>query len=68
MRTATSVKDYIHTNEAKLKMLKRFHNKSDHPMYGKTHKEETLKLISKPGESNPMFALWSNNNIVKKQK
>ncbi len=24
-------------------------------MYGKTHKEETLKLISKPGELNSMF-------------
>lgn len=24
-------------------------------MFGKTHKEETLKLISKPGELNPMF-------------
>jgi group I intron endonuclease len=24
-------------------------------MFGKTHKEETLQLISKPGELNPMF-------------
>ena len=55
MRTATSIEGYKHTDEAKLKMLKRFENKSNHPMYGKSHKEETLKLISKPGELNPMF-------------
>ena len=55
IRTATSLEGYKHTDEAKLKMLKRFENKSNHPMYGKTHKEETLKFISKPGELNPMF-------------
>ena len=32
MRTATSIEDYKHTDEAKLKMLKRFENKSNHPM------------------------------------
>ncbi len=36
MRTATSLEGYKHTDEAKLKMLKRYHNKSNHPMYGKT--------------------------------
>ena len=55
MKTATSLEGYKHTNEAKLKMLKRFKNKSNHPMYGRKHKEETLKLIGKPGELNPMF-------------
>jgi len=55
MRTATSIEGYEHTDEAKLKMLKRFDNISNHPMYGKSHEEETLKLISKPGELNPMF-------------
>lgn len=39
MRTATSLEGYKHTDEAKLKMLKRFDNKSNHPMYGKTHNE-----------------------------
>lgn len=63
MRTATSIEHYKHTDEAKLKMLKRFENKSNHPMHGKSHKEETLKLINKPGELNPMFG----KNIVKKQ-
>ena len=29
--------------------------KNNHPMFGKTHTEETLALISKPGELNPMF-------------
>ena len=55
MRTATSIEHYKHTDEAKLKMLKRFENKSNHPMHGKSHMEETLKLISKPGEFNHMF-------------
>ena len=58
MRTATSLEGYKHTDEAKLKMLKRFENKSNHPLYAKTHMEETLKLISKPGELNPMFAFF----------
>ena len=31
-------------------MLMRFYNISNYPLYGKTHKEETLKLISKPAE------------------
>lgn len=55
MRTATSIEGYKHTDEAKLKMLKRFDNKSNHLIHGKSHKEETLKLINKPGELNPMF-------------
>lgn len=33
MKTATSIEGYKHTNQAKLKMLKRFENKSNHPMY-----------------------------------
>ena len=55
MRTATSLTGYKHTDEAKLKMLKRLEDKSNHPMYGKKHTNETLKLISKPGELNPML-------------
>lgn len=64
MRTTTSIEHYKHTDEAKLKMLKRFDNKSNHPIHGKSHKEETLKLINKPGELNPMFL----PNIVNKQR
>ena len=45
-----SVQGYKHTDESKLKMLKRFQDKSNHPMYGRTHNEETLKLISNPSE------------------
>lgn len=37
MKTATSLLGYKHTDEAKLKMLKRFEDKSNHPMYGKSH-------------------------------
>ena len=55
MRTATSLAGYKHTEEAKLKMLNWYKNKHNHPMYGKTHKEETLQLISKPGKLNPMY-------------
>lgn len=55
MKTDTSLEGYEHTNEAKLKMLKRLEDKSSHPMYGKAHKKETLKLISKSGELNPMY-------------
>lgn len=46
---------YKHTDEAKLKMVERFKDINNHPMYGKTHSEEILKLISKPGELNPMY-------------
>ena len=46
---------YKHTEEAISKMIKHYENKDNHPMYGKTHTEESLSLISKPGELNPMF-------------
>lgn len=48
MKTATSLLGYKHTDEAKLKMLKRFEDKSNHPMYGKSHTIDARKLISKP--------------------
>lgn len=53
---ATSLTGYIHTDEAKLKMLTRFKDKRNHPMFGKTHTAEARKLISKPGKLNPMFS------------
>ena len=55
MKTATSLSGYKHTEEAKLKMSKWYENKENHLMFGKTHREETLGLISKPGELNPMY-------------
>lgn len=55
MKTATSLTGYKHSHEARLKMVKRLEDKTNHPMFGKTHDENTLKLISKPGELNPMF-------------
>lgn len=39
----------------RIKIIKRFEDKNNHPMYGKTHTKEALALISKPGELNPMF-------------
>ncbi len=52
---ATSSLGYKHTEEARLKMVDYYKDKNNHPMFGKTHTEETLGLISKPGELNPMF-------------
>lgn len=48
MKTATSLTGYKHTEEAKLKMKDWYKDKNNHPMFGKTHREETLPLISKP--------------------
>ena len=48
MRTATSLSGYKHTEEGKLKMKNWYEDKHNHPMFGKTHKKETLHLISKP--------------------
>ena len=53
--TATSSLGYKHTEEARSKMVDYYKDKSNHPMFGKTHTEEALALISKPGELNPMF-------------
>ena len=53
--TATSSLGYKHTEEARLKMVNHYKDKNNHPMFGKTHSEEALALISKPGELNPMF-------------
>ena len=36
-------------------MVNHYKDKNNHPMFGKTHSEEALALISKPGELNPMF-------------
>lgn len=36
-------------------MVDYYKDKNNHPMFGKTHTEEALGLISKPGELNPMF-------------
>jgi len=41
---------YRHTPGALLKMIKRFKNKINHPMYGKTDTEEAKNLIRKLGE------------------
>jgi group I intron endonuclease len=41
LRTATSLAGYKHTDKAKLKMLKWYETKSNHPMYGKTHSAST---------------------------
>lgn len=45
---------YKHTEEAINKMKLRLSNKANHPMYGKKHSQNALRLISKPGKLNPM--------------
>lgn len=55
MINATSLEGYKHTDEAKKKMVKRFEDKTNHPLWGKHHNEKSKSLISKPGELNPMF-------------
>lgn len=47
---ATSMLGYKHTEEEKW-----LEDKDNHPMFGKTHTEEALELISKPGKLNPMY-------------
>lgn len=52
---ANSMLGYKHTEEAILKMVKRFKDKKSHPMFGVKHTKNALSYISKPGELNPMF-------------
>ena len=66
MRTATNLTSYEHTDEAKLKILNRFEDKSNHPMFGKEHIDSVLKLISKAGKLNPMFG--KQHSEITKQK
>lgn len=56
---------YKHTEEAIEKMIKRFENKENHPMYGKTHTKEALTLISKPGVLNPMYGKTHKESTIK---
>lgn len=46
---------YKHTAEAIEKMKLRLADKTNHPMYGKTHSPDILQAIAKPGILNPMF-------------
>nr|UPX01258.1 GIY-YIG endonuclease [Fusarium aethiopicum] len=54
-REASSMLGYKHTDEAIQKMIERYKDKTNHPMFGKSHSQKVLELISKPGELNPMF-------------
>ena len=38
---------YKHTDESKQKMVERFKDITNHPMYGKKHSDETKKAIFK---------------------
>lgn len=55
MRDTTSLEGYKHTEAAKMKMVERFADKSNHPFWKKHHTEESKLLISKPGVLNPMY-------------
>lgn len=47
-------------------MVKRLQDNYNHPMLGKNHNRNTLKLISKPGKLNPMFGKKHNETTKKK--
>jgi group I intron endonuclease len=64
--SATSLSGYKHSNEAKSKMIKRYENKNNHPMFGKTQTKEALALISKPGKLNTMFGRKHSESIKNK--
>jgi group I intron endonuclease len=66
MSRATSLTGYKHTDETKLKVLKRYETKSNHPMYGKKHRTDSLALISKLGEWNPMFGKLHSSTTKEK--
>lgn len=55
--SGTSMWGYKHTPEAIAKMVDRFTDKSNHPMFGKHHGPDTLARISKPGPLNPMYGV-----------
>lgn len=54
---ATSMTGYKHTPEAIFKMVTRFEDPTNHPMFNKNHSEHSRMLISKAttGSNNPMF-------------
>jgi group I intron endonuclease len=54
-KEASSLLGYKHTDSAIQKMIDRFKDKTNHPMFGKKHSENVLKLISKSGVLNPMY-------------
>lgn len=54
-QTASSMLGYKHTYIAIQKMIERFKDKTNQPMYGKNHTNRVLKLISKPGKLNSMY-------------
>ncbi len=56
---------YTHTNEARQKIIDRFKDITNHPMYGKTHSEDVLKLISKPGKLNPTYGKTHSDETKK---
>jgi len=54
-KEANSSLGYKHTIDQINKMKFRLKDKSNHPMFGKTHTSFALSKISKPGNLNPMF-------------
>lgn len=55
-KDANSMLGYKHTAKAIAKMKLRLKDKSNHPMFGKTHSADALQAISRPGKLNPMFS------------
>lgn len=61
-KKANSMLGYKHTKQAIEKMKSRFLNKTNHSMFGKSHKKLTLSLKSKSGKLNPMFGKSQSEN------
>lgn len=66
---ANSMIGYKHTAEAIAKMIERFQDKTNHPMYGKKHTPSALAKISKPGALNPRYGVklsQETKNLISK--
>lgn len=48
----------------RLKMVHKLQDKNKQTMFGKTHYEDTLKLISEPGQLN----IWSKIQLINYKK
>lgn len=68
---ANSMIGYKHTAEAIAKMIERFQDKTNHPMFGKTHSPETKAKMSRPGSLNSRYGVklsQETKNLISKAR
>jgi len=65
-KKANSMLGYKHTKQAIEKMKSRFVNKTNNPMFGKTHSEYTKNLISIKKSIRPLGLYDKNYNLIEK--